>query len=123
MGEDLREQVSDHCGVDLEASATSHALDFQDICRVENFFKGQADRLGAFVMMARRKQQAGEPAAQYVAELKRMAQFTQFGELNSQAQDALVLGMFIAGMSSEEQRQKLLEIRSPDGATPSLKRY
>ena len=121
MSAELREQVSDFCGVDLDLPPGEHNLDMDGVLsNVEKFFTAQSDQLGAFVAMVRRRQQPGESVSAFAAELKRMGMFTQFGTMAENVREAVVLGVFTAGLQSEDWRQKLLDLKAADGTPPTM---
>ena len=123
MGAELKEQVSDHCGSDLDAPAASHGLTLAQVLdRVEKFFLSQSDQLAALVTMLCREQSAGETAGEFATELRRLVQFTELAALGNASSEAVVLGAFVAGLRSDEWRQKVLELKGSDGKPPTMKR-
>ena len=122
MGPDLREQVSDRLGKDLDVVGELDGMDVEAVLEaVEDYFKDSLDQLAAAVEMIRRQQQAGETAAHYVAALRRMARQTVFGEAPGRWAEAFVQAVFVAGLANEDHRQKIMEMKK-DGATPDMKK-
>ena len=103
--------MSDYCGQDWDDAPSQHTLSVDDVIKqIERFFASQSDQLGSFVAMIRRRQQEGETCAHFAAELRRMVRFTVFGSMDRDVSEAVVCGVFVAGLSSDDWRQKVLKV-------------
>ena len=121
MDHDLREQVSDHAGVDLDDRTTVAGLPVQGILdMVAAFFNASTDHNTAMLQLLRCRQTAAESGGHFLARVKRQARYTAFGSAPAQWRDHLVLGVLLNGLADDDIRDKIG--RKRDGVTPDLKR-